>query len=168
MLHNPSALLVSLFRPLCSRSACLPSESNLFTPKSSSKLYPTPPPPPPQPPPLLYSVLAGATSRGWKSSFGVTRAAIIALVTPNGRASAWEISANPAMTVHRLAGFRDEEAKCCLLVSKRFILFRRVFCVWSNTAGGNGKTFQVLLASGGKKKTKNKKLNKQRNGTEPH
>lgn len=32
MLHNPSALLVSLFRPLCARSACLPSESDLFTP----------------------------------------------------------------------------------------------------------------------------------------
>lgn len=159
MLHNPSALLVSLSRPLCSRSACLPSESDLFTPHGVQNLPQNCIRPPHHHhhnhPPLLYSVLAGATSRGWKSSFGVMRAAIIALVTPNGRASAWEISANPAMTVHRKAGFRDEEAKCCLLVSKRFILFRRVFCVWSNTAGGNGKTFQVLLASGGKKKTKN-------------
>lgn len=38
MLHNPSALLVSLFRPLCSRSACLPSESDLFTPRRVQNL----------------------------------------------------------------------------------------------------------------------------------
>lgn len=75
--------------PCSARSApalpvCLQSQT--FSRRAGSKIFlkiVSDPPPPPQPPPLLYSVLAGATSRGWKSSFGVTRAAIIALVTPN-------------------------------------------------------------------------------------
>lgn len=93
-------------------SACLPSESDLFMLRGFQNLPqncicppPTSTPTPHHHPRCFYFALAAATFRGWKSPFGVTRAAAIIATR---RASAWEISAKPAMKTHRFVGFRGQ------------------------------------------------------------
>lgn len=138
MLQNPSALLVSLFRPPCSRSACLPSEPDLFMPRVFQNL-------------TQNCIRHRPTTATPAARFCLCRSYFQKLkISIWSNQSCGDNSNVPSVSLGNQRKARNENLSICrlerrggqtLLVGVRDIHFDSTsdVCVWSNTAGGEKK-----------------------------